>query len=195
MKRLFSMFAALGVVAVLGGCAHPVSLNSDLSRLAPPASAKLDKAIALNIPADVLTREVITPGGGGDKISYQPYRDLESGLYMALSQQFSRVTKVTSPTDPKVAAEGLHYVLTPRVTTTSSSPSLFTWPPTQFTILIEGRIQDAQGKPVAEVRAYGDGRAEFDEFKSDFSLAAKRAAEDVLNKFVKALEEVKLKLR
>lgn len=86
-------------------------------------------------------------------------------------------------------------MITPSLVTTSHSPSLFTWPPTVFTIEITCRIQDEQGKPVTEIRVMGDGRAEFDEFKSDFSMSAKRAANDALTKLVKAIGDAKGNLR
>lgn len=195
MKRLMAMLGLLATVAMLGGCAHPISLNPNLSSVVGSGSGKIDKAAGLSVAPDLVAREVIGPGGGGDKVSYFPYRDLEAGLYVALGETFGKVARVNGRADPKVAAEGLNYIVTPSISTTSHSPSLFTWPPTIFTIEINGRIEDPQGKVVAEVRANGEGRAEFDEFKADASLSAKRAAEDVLKKFVKALDAAKAALR
>lgn len=194
-RRLFLGFAALLVVALVAGCAHPVSLAGDVTSLAGTGSGKIDKAAGLNISDDDRKREVTSPGGGGDKVSYLPYRDLETGLYVALSETFSKVALVKGPNDPKAKAEGLNYVFTTNITTTSYSPSMLTWPPTVFTVEISGKFSDPDGKTVTELRAVGDGRAEYDEFKTDFSLAAKRAAMDALKKLIKALDDAKARLR
>jgi hypothetical protein len=194
MLRRFITTALLLATATLVGCAHPISLNPDLGKLKGGAQDKAPQAIGLNLSAADLQREVTGPGGGGDKVSYLPYRDLEPGLYLALGEVFAKVNKVSGSADPKVASEGLNYVFSPKIATTSFSPSLFTWPPTVFTIEISGPISNAQGKVVDEVRVMGDGRAEFEEFKGDFSLSAKRAADDVLAKLIKALREAATRL-
>ena len=41
----------------------------------------------------------------------------------------------------------------------------------------------------AQINSQGQGRATYNEFKHEFALAARRAAEDALNKLVKALAE------
>lgn len=195
MTRRWMILAGLCLAALLGGCAHPISLNSDLSTVTGTGKDKIDKSVGLYVSAADRARQVEGPGGGGDKVSYFPYRDMEAGIYVALGEAFSKVSKLESTSDPRIAAEGIHYVITPSLVTTSHSPSLFTWPPTVFTIEITCRIQDAQGKPVTEIRVMGDGRAEFDEFKSDFSMSAKRAANDALAKLVKAIGDAKGSLR
>jgi hypothetical protein len=196
MTRILGLLALIATAAVLGGCAHPISLSPNLGNLtASSGGAKVDKAVGLLIPASEIVREVTSGGGGGDSVRYQPYRDLEAGLYLAVGEAFTKVTRVSGPSDPKISAEGLNYVLTPMLTTISSSPSMFTWPPTQFSVEIKAFIDDAGGKRVAQVDVRGEGRAEFDEFKSDTSLSARRAAEDALKKFVLALKELRTKLR
>lgn len=189
MKRLLSTLAALAVVLVLGGCAHPISLSPNLSVVMEQAGTKIDKKVGLAISEANRQLEMTTPGGGGDKVSYRPYQDLEPGLYAALSASFSQVTRVTGTGDPRVKSENVSLVLTPLIKTTSFSDSVLTWPPTLFSIDLTCTVVDRAGKPVTEVRVVGDGRASFDEFKADFSLSAKRAAEDVLKKLVKALRE------
>lgn len=195
MTRLVQRLFVIVTAAVLAACAHSVSLAPDTAVLAGQGKGRIDRSAALVMPAELLTREVTSPGGGGDKVNYLPYRDLETGLYVALGEVFARVTKVSGPNDPKVAADGVHWLVTPTIGTTSYSPSLLTWPPTIFTVEITCAITDPQGKSVAEVRSKGEGRAEFDEFKSNFSLSAKRASEDALKKLVPALEAVKDKLQ
>ncbi len=183
------VWATLCVVAVtaLQGCAHPISLNPDLSAVKAGSVAKIDRKVGFYISDEDRKREVTTAGGGGDKVSYFPYRDMEAGLYVALSESFASVTRVNGPADPRVRAEGLTYVISPTITTQSSSPSPLTWPPTVFTVELTCRVTDADGSPVSEVKATGTGNAEFSEFKSNHSLSAKRAVEDALGKLKVAL--------
>ena len=188
-------WATLCIVALtlLQGCAHPISLNPDLAVVKAGSAAKIDRKVGFYIGDDDRKREVTTPGGGGDKVSYFPYRDMEADL--ALSESFTTVTRVNGPADPRVKAEGLNYVISPVIKTQSSSPSPLTWPPTVFTVELTCRVTDADGKPVSEVKATGTGNAEFSEFKGNHSLSAKRAVEDALSKLKVALTASQLAAR
>lgn len=191
-----ALYAALLLAVLVTGCAHPISLTpNNLDKIAVGGTEKINRKVGLLISDADRARVVETAGGGGDKVSYQPYRDLELGLYTALSQSFTDVSKVTAATDPKVASQGISYIVTPLISTTSSSPSPFTWPPTVFMIDLSCTIADTGGRTVREFKVQGEGRAEFNEFKSDFSLSAKRATEDALSKLVKALAEATQALR
>ncbi len=195
MIRQMLWGAAVLAVAALTGCAHPISLSTDASRLMGSGQVKVDRKVGLVVTDDQRKQEVVTPGGGGDKVSYLPYRDLEGGLYTVLSETFANVARVSGPSDPKIAAEGVNVLVVPVVSTTSFSPSIVTWPPTVFTVELNLSFNDLQNKPVTQVRVQGEGRAEFDEFKSDHSLAAKRAAEDALKKLLKAVAEAAARLK
>lgn len=195
MKRTLYALAAVCLVALSSGCAHPISLSGDVSQLVGTGTSKVERKVGLAITDEQRKIEITGPGGGGDKVSYLPYRDLEAGIYLTLAEVFRDVRKVSGATDPKVQAEGLSYIVTPTISTTSFSPSLLTWPPTVFTVELSCKVNDLQNKTVAEVKVQGEGRAEFDEFKKDFSLSAKRASEDALKKLMKALTEVAAKLR
>lgn len=195
MQRILFALSALLLTAALGGCAHPISLAGNAVALTGTGTGKLDRAVGLSITEEDRKREVTGPAGGGDKVTYQPYRDLETGLYIALSETFARVSRITGINDPKVKSDALDYIITPSIATTSFSPSLMTWPPTIFTVELTCKVVDAAGKAMTEVRVMGEGRAEFDEFKSDVSLAAKRASDDALKKLVKALSDAKPQLR
>lgn len=197
--RVAGLAGALILAALLGGCAHPITLSPDLSQLTAAANSagtsKLDAAVGLSISDEEKARQVTSSGGGGDKVSYQPYRDLETGLYAALSNSFAKVSKVNGLADPKVQAQGIRYVIHPTIATTSYSGSVLTWPPTIFTVNLSCQVLDTQGHTVTEVHASGEGRAEFDEFKHDTSLSARRAALDALNKLVKAFADAAQALR
>ncbi|RJF96335.1 hypothetical protein D3871_21030 [Noviherbaspirillum saxi] len=139
---------------------------------------------------DVRTKEVTTPGGGGDKVSYQPYRDMETAFYKMLTNVFGSVTKLKTAKDAEaISRNNVSYIITPEIVTNSSSPSPFTWPPTKFNVDLTCQITDALGNPVLTKSVSGEGNAEFSEFKSDFSLSGKRASQDALLKMQRVLLE------
>ena len=191
LRRCASLLCAL----LLAACAHPISLAPNLTKLDPPTTAARPGTVGLYVSAADKERQVITPGGGGDKVSYYPYRELEAGIYKTLGSVYERVIVVASPTDVDALTKaGVSMVARPQIITQSSSSSLLTWPPTDFQIQLSCTFADVGGTAIAETLVTGVGHADFGEFKSDFSLAAKRAAEDALNKTQKAiLAEKKLK--
>jgi len=171
----------------LGGCAHPLTLSPNLAAMSGTVETKIEKRVGLLVTDADRQVQVTTPGGGGDKVSYFPYRDLEPALYVALSESFASVARVASLSDPKVAAERLQYLVKPSVRTTSFSDSVLTWPPTLFTIELVVSVNDSAGGLVTELRVTGEGRASFDEFKGQPGLSANRAAEDAMKKLIQAL--------
>lgn len=183
VRRLLIGVASAAALVVMTGCAHQISMSPDTKQMAT-VSSKINKSVAYVIsPAD-MAKEVQTPGGGGDKVKYQPYKDLDAAMYQAFSAVFSDVTKVGAQAD----AKGVSLVILPSISTSSSSDSAFTWPPTQFNVDLVCKVLDANGQAVAEVRGSGSGQATFGEFKSDFSLAARRASKDAVDKLIKALD-------
>jgi hypothetical protein len=134
-------------------------------------------------------KQVTTQGGGGDKISYYPYRDFERALRASLASVYADVSAVTSITDAAaIRATGASFVYRPEISTTSSSPSPFTWPPTKFSVSVLVEVFDPQAVLVARLRVTGNGSAEWEEFKGDFGLAGRRAVEDAARALV---EEIK----
>lgn len=184
LNRWVRLGFAAATVALLAACAHPISLEP--TKLPERSEASLvPKKVGYAISDANRAKEVTTPGGGGDKVSYYPYRDMEKALRTALRAVYQDVSSVKSASDlAGIKEAGLAYVFTPEITTTSSSPSPFTWPPTQFGADVSCTVTDAQGAVVAKVRANGEGKAEFSEFKSDFSLSARRAVADAMEKLV-----------
>ncbi len=185
-----SRCAAVAALIALAGCAHPIQIATDKSAPATPAQKKIDKNIGFVIPDPLMIKEVTTPGGGGDKVSYLPYRDLEVPLYSTLSNVFANATKLKAPDDRAAIDKAqLAYILTPEISTDSSSESALTWPPTRFTINLTCTVTDLDGKVVFKKVVSGQGNAEFSEFKRNFSLSAQRASENMLINLQKALSE------
>jgi hypothetical protein len=178
------------VLALCGGCAHTIVIGPDMNRLpveTPPTSSG---AAGYYISPENRDRAVTSGGGGGDSVKYTPYKDLEAALFRVLSNHFAQVYSLKSPQDRALMQEkNLHFVFTPQYSTTSSSSSLFTWPPTEFTLTIHIEAVDQENKSVWQAEVSGSGQAAFSEFKRDFGLAAERASEDAFRKLGVKLAE------
>jgi hypothetical protein len=77
-------------------------------------------------------------------------------------------------TRQQLHSKGISYVVTPQIVTDSSSPSIMTWPPTDFSVTLTCSVADLSGKLIAQPVVHGTGHAEFDEFKHNLGLAAQR---------------------
>lgn len=179
----------IAAALVVSACAHPMAIGPDISRIERDASLRpIERNVGYYIAPHKLEESVNTPGGGGDSVTYKPYRDIEAAFYKMLGNVFAGVTKLKSPNDAEaIGRNSISYVITPEITTNSSSSSIFTWPPTQFTVYLTCSIADQNGTPVTRTMVTGNGQAEFEEFKSDFSLSGKRAALDAILKMQDAL--------
>ncbi|MFS2166558.1 hypothetical protein [Variovorax sp. Varisp62] len=176
VSRAFRAATALAVVAVLAGCAHPINVGTDA---APPRveASLIQKKVAYTMTDAQRALQATTAGGGGDRISYYPYRDLEKSIRDALRAVYQDVVVLKSAADAgAVQASGASLVFTPEIKTDSGSPSPFTWPPTYFTTEVACVVTDPAGAEITRVKASGRGEAEFSEFKGEFGLSAKRAA-------------------
>lgn len=192
--NIIKLIFALIIASILSGCAHPINISPNIAKIERDASTqpRSKRSVGYYIPAEVRNLEVATPGGGGDKLSYFPYRDIETAFYKMLTNVFDNVTRLTSATDAEaISKNNIGYVITPEIITNSSSSSAFTWPPTKFSIDLTCKISDATGKLVDSKKVIGEGQAEYDEFKSDFSLSARRASENALLKMQSKLLEMK----
>ncbi len=172
---------------ILAGCAHPISIEA---KSVPNREAQWSpKKVAYVMTEADRKKEVTTQGGGGDKISYHPYRDFERALRAALASVYTDVSVVTSASDAAaIQASGASFVYRPEISTTSSSPSPFTWPPTKFSVNVLVEIFDPQATLVARLQVTGNGNAEWEEFKSDFGLAGRRAVEDAARALVNEIK-------
>jgi hypothetical protein len=175
--RFICVAAAIAGMVVMTGCAHPISIEA--KSLPTKGEALSPKKAAYVMTETDRQKQITTQGGGGDKVSYYPYKDFERAMRAALSTVYSDVSVVGSATDlTAIQATGASFVFRPEITTTSSSPSAFTWPPTKFSVSVLVEVFDPQANIVARLRVTGNGAAEFDEFKSELGLAGRRAVED-----------------
>lgn len=182
-KRIVSYLALCSLVALVG-CAHPIAITptTQIEKPQTPYSKKNVAYVMTNADREKL---VTTDGGGGDKVSYYPYKDLEKAIRDALRLVYADVVVVQSQNNvDALRAQNVSYVFTPEITTTSDSPSYFTWPPTKFRIEMNSNVTDSQGDIITRLRVVGSGTAEFSEFKDNFGLAGSRAADDLSAKLV-----------
>lgn len=185
---------AILAVAILSGCTHPLIISPNMSKIERGVGAqpRIKQNVAYYISDGAIKQEVTTPGGGGEKVSYFPYRDIETAFYKMLSNVYDNVIKLAAPADAEaIRRDNIAYVFTPEIITNSSSPSPFTWPPTKFSVDLTCKVSDASGKVIDSKKVVGQGEAEFAEFKSDFSLSARRAMEDALLQMQRSLLERK----
>jgi len=181
-------YISLALILFCTGCAHSVVTTPDLVELKHGGAQPIDKNVGYYISKEDREKQVTTPGGGGDKVSYYPYREMEPALYKTLSNVFRRAYALDSHNDSQtIQAKTIAFVFTPRIATNSSSESALTWPPTKFTVILSCQAVDPSGKTVWEKQFKGEGTAEFEEFKKDFSLAAKRASQSTFEQFQRAL--------
>jgi hypothetical protein len=179
---------AVSVLLACAGCAHPIVTTPDLAELRQETAKPIGKNVGYYISKEDRDKQVTTSEGGGDKVSYYPYKELEPALQKSLSNVFNRVYRLDSPTDIQaIQAQSIAYVFVPTISTNSSSDSVLTWPPTHFTVALACKALDLQGKAVWERQFTGQGTAEFNEFKADFSLAAKRASQSAFGQFQQAI--------
>lgn len=176
---LLRILALLGGLVVFSGCAHNIQINPDLSNVRNMETASaLNKNVAYYISAEDRIKLVTTPGGGGDKVSYKPYADSEGALNTILSNVFARVYSISDLNDAGFLREKeISFIFLPSISTNSSSESLMTWPPTDFTFTLTCTAIDAEGNEFWDRTVEAKGHADYKEFKSDFGLAARRAVE------------------
>lgn len=175
---------AVVAVLLLGACAHPITINPTSTPLRSKDQLYSQKVVAYVMTDADRGKQVTTASGGGDKISYFPYKELEEGIREALRSLYSDVLLVRSPTDVEaIQRDQIVFVFAPEIHTNSSSDSILTWPPTKFSILLLSTVTDATGNILAHVEVSGQGAASYSEFMDDFGLAGRRAAKDALEKF------------
>jgi hypothetical protein len=104
-----------------------------------------------------MNRDVVTPGGGGDRVKYKPYQALDVALKMALKDVFLDAVKLESFDHASSYPEVL-LVFDPEIVRTDSSSSSFaTWMPEQFTIEIKCFIYDRERRKLQQIESVGHG--------------------------------------
>lgn len=188
----FSRIAVVAATLLAAGCAHQINITPPLNTLDGNNVSKVNKTVGYYIsPAD-RAKEVITPGGGGDKVKYLPYQESEPALNKVLSNTFTKVVSIPSLDDKQfIASNQIAYIFVPAIETDSSSESAFTWPPTKFSVTLDCKAVDPSGATAWQKKIKGEGQATFDEFKHDFSLSARRASKNAFQNLQQEISSAK----
>lgn len=187
MKRSIQAFVGMWLI-LFCGCGHQINITPPLNTLDGSAIRKIDKNVGYYVSPTDLSKEVITPGGGGDKIKYFPYKETEPALNKILTNIFKNAYSLKSVDDKQfISSNNISYIFVPKIETDSSSESAFTWPPTRFVVTLDCKATDGSGSLIWEKGIKGEGQATFDEFKHDLPLSAKRA---VIKAFSTLQEEI-----
>lgn len=188
MKQLKS-FVIITAIAVLSGCAHPIKMNPNTDSFVS-SGKQINASVGYHISDEDRKKIVTTPGGGGDKVTYSPYKDTETILFTVLLNKFKDVYLVKSLEDNSFIKENeIKLIFIPKIITQSSSSSAFTWPPTTFVIDLTVEALDSRGVVVWKKQIKKTGEAEFDEFKADSSLSARRAVEQAFLQLAKDIDQ------
>ncbi len=181
MRSISILFLALFIT----GCAHPILITPDLQSLKKPQGEFIHATAGYYISAENRNKKVITPGGGGDRVAYYPYKELEPALQKVLFSIFDDVKTLDLPPSPEYLKENaIVFGFLPEITTDSNSNSAFTWPPTSFTVNLTCKAFSRGGKLIWDKKYTAVGTATFSEFKHDFSLSAKRASQQVFSEMM-----------
>ncbi len=177
------------ITLITTGCTHKIDMGPNVDKVTDSVLnvKKRDYNVAYTIRSFDQDKYVVTPGGGGDDVGYSPYNDTETAFRSVLVKVFKKVYKIELNDKKTMIDKDIRFVFTYSLETDSSSDSAFTWPPTKFTISLNCKAVDKNGEQVWEDTIYDEGNATFNEFKSNFSLAAQRASEKAFSQLLEKI--------
>jgi len=190
MPRLPAVLIVSAAI-LLSGCAHKIQITPPLENIrSVPLAESSSRNVGYYISAENRSKAVITPGGGGDDVTYAPYKETEAALNTILSRTFRRVYSLPSMTDTAFITEKeISYIFTPLIQTNSSSTGIFTWPATDFTFELTCTVVDTEGNEIWAKTVTGEGHADYDEFMKDLGLSGRRAAEAAYSKMMQEISD------
>lgn len=190
MTKILKFFCLIVLFAfILTGCTHKIDMVPNVEKVTDNVLdvKKRNYNVAYILKSYDQNKYVVTAGGGGDKIGYTPYDDTELVFRTILSKIFAKVYKIEFNDSKLINEKDIRFIFTYNLKTNSSSESMFTWPPTKFTISLNCKAVSKDGINVWEDTVYDEGNATFNEFKSNFSLAAQRASEKVFTQLLQKI--------
>lgn len=187
--KLIAKFSFISLVLLTAACSHHIQINPETEKLrSAEGISKSSKNVGYYISPQNKLKEVKTPGGGGDSVTYEPYQDAEGALNTTLSKIYNRAYSVDSLENKNYFSDkNIEIIFIPTITTNSSSSSALTWPPTEFTVNLSCKAINPDGDTVWEKEINAKGNAKFSEFKKDFGLSGRRAMEDA---FMQLLQDI-----
>lgn len=194
MFTLIKLSSILLFIILLTGCTHKIEITPNNDKITNTNYEIEKKDYNVGYYMENMNLLVVSPGGGGDKISYLPYDETESAFRSVLVKHFKKVYAIDNINSKEfISNNDIRLIFNYKINTYSFSDSSFTWPPTKFIITLDCKAVNKDGITIWKKTLTDEGNAHFDEFKYDFSLAAKRASENVFRKLLFALNEKELK--
>lgn len=182
---------ALTLMLVCTACAHPITIKPDMGSILPPTGQmEIPAAVGYYVPSDLKTISVETAGGGGDRVSYNPYADLDAGVYRVLSNIFTGgVYVIKDPTDTAYLRDkSIKFVFHPTIQTISSSRNIMFWPPTDFSVTITCVALDPTGREIWSRMVSGQNSlTSVSSTLHEFGITGRLAAQAALGKLQEAI--------
>lgn len=177
-------------VLFITGCAHKIQIQPDTIQLDPVNnSQKIQATAGYYISPELKNKEVITPGGGGDRVRYNPYKDLEGGFQKVLKNSFVNVKELSSNQAMYTSQQNVDYIISLDIETNSSSASMFTWPPTWFGVSLNTEIFNTKTKKIERISVKGEGTATYSTFIFNKGKSGQNASLQALQKLQTSLIE------
>lgn len=179
MKRVIKWTFIVSAILLFSGCAHKISMAPKLDAIRENKVEPFGFNVAYYLSDTDKQLEVITSGGGGDKVKYTPYADTEGALNTVLSSVFAKAYSIKALDDKKfIMDKNISYIFIPKIVTASSSDNLFTWPPEKFSVELTCKaIDPVSGNKILEITTSSIGVADFGDYRKDFSFSARMASE------------------
>lgn len=185
---------SLGAILLFSGCAHKIDIAPKLDTIRETKVETFKFNVAYYLSDTDKQLEVITPGGGGEKVKYTPYADTEAALNAVLSNVFAKAYSIKTLDDKKfIMDKNISYIFIPKIITSSSSDNAFTWPPEKFSVELACKaIDPASGNKLFEITTSSIGVADFGDYRQDFSFSAKMASEKAFLEMLVELSKNKI---
>ncbi len=190
MYKSLSLFTLAVAFITISGCAsRTFEITPPIDQLISQGNnEKIDKVVGYYISAENKGAKVTSSAGGGETVSYFPYRDTELAFKTLLKKKFATVHVLSSLNDAEAhSKKNISYIFRSTITTNSSSESIMFWPPTSFNFELSCFATKPNGEEVWSKTVISEGKAESSESKHDYSLSARRASEKA---FIQMLDEV-----
>ena len=175
MSRLIRLATVLLMLFAVG-CAHSINITPAAGSIDTSGVSRINKNVGYYISPEDLARAVVTGAGGGDKVTYFPYKESEPVLKQVLLNTFGEVHALKSLGDSEfIASKNISFIFVPTITTDSSSRSSWIWPPSDFIVSLNCRATDPLGGVVWEAKVTGEAHMRLPDVARDHSLAGKEA--------------------
>jgi hypothetical protein len=188
MRKLILALCSIMLI----GCAHPIVITPELRTLKTTERNYIQATVGYYISSSDRDNYVYSAGGGGDRVYYYPYKELEPALQKVLFSVFKDVKRLDLAITPEyLRSNDIKYAFLPEITTESYSAGVMSWMPTSFTVNLTCKAFTQNGKLIWQRKYIGVGTATFSELTKDFGLAAKRASQKAFSDMLNDLSQAK----